>query len=264
LTDRDPPCVAVLGVGEAGSEIAGDLLAAGAAVRVYDPADVPTPDGATRCTDEAHAATGADVVLSVNSATAAWSAFERGHAGLSADAIWADLNTSAASLKRRLAAAALPDVAFADVAVMAPVPGRGLHTPMLASGPAAAGFAQLLEPLGADVTVLDAPAGEAAQRKLLRSVFFKGMAAAVVEALAAARAADREDWLRDNIAAELAAADANTVTRLDEGSRKHARRRAEEMRAAAEMLDELGVPAHVAQASVQWLESLRDAPDRWS
>lgn len=261
MCDAEQPCIAVLGVGEAGSEIARDLLAVGAVVRVYDPADVQIPEGAVVCTDEADAATGADLVLSVNSASAALSAFEHGRPGLGPAAVWADLNTSAAALKRRIAAAALPDVAFADVAVMAPVPGRGLRTPMLASGPAAARFAQLLTPLGADVTVLDAPAGEAAQRKLLRSVFFKGMAAAVVEALTAARAAGQEDWLRANIGAELAAADAKTVTRLEEGTRRHSRRRAAEMRAATDMLGELGVPADVSRASVQWLDRLTAPPD---
>ncbi len=61
--------VAVLGLGEAGSLLAADLLAAGAAVRAYDPAVVGAPDGATRCADEADAARGADLVLSVNSAS---------------------------------------------------------------------------------------------------------------------------------------------------------------------------------------------------
>ena len=37
--------------------------------------------------------------------------------------------------------------------------------------------------------MLDGPAGLAAARKLLRSVFYKGMAASIVEALDAARAA---------------------------------------------------------------------------
>ena len=47
----------------------------------------------------------------------------------------------------------------------------------------------MLAPLGADIEVLDGPAGLAAAKKLLRSVFYKSMAAAVVEALEAARAA---------------------------------------------------------------------------
>jgi 3-hydroxyisobutyrate dehydrogenase-like beta-hydroxyacid dehydrogenase len=132
---------------------------------------------------------------------------------------------------------------------MAPVPGRGLRVPMLASGEGAAALACMLGPLGAGIEVLDGPAGLAASKKLLRSVFYKGMAAAIVEALDAARAAGHEPWLREHIAAELAAADAGTVQRITEGTRKHAVRRTAEMEAAADMLTELGVRPLVAEAS---------------
>ncbi|MGH3377361.1 MAG: NAD(P)-binding domain-containing protein, partial [Actinoallomurus sp.] len=197
-----PLCVAVLGLGEAGGEIARDLAAAGVRVRAYDPLPRPAV-GLTVCTGEADAARGADLVLSVNSAKAAEDALTAGLPGMGDGAVWADLNTAAPALKRRLGElAADAGVAFADVSLMAPVPGKGLATPMLVSGPAARTYAGLLGPVGARVTTLDGPAGEAATRKLLRSVFFKGMAAAAVEALFAARAAGLEDWMRGHIAEE--------------------------------------------------------------
>jgi len=149
-----------------------------------------------------------------------------------------------------------PQPVESDVAMMAPVPGTGLRTPMLASGAAAERAATMLNDLGAAVQVLPGPAGRAAGRKLVRSVFYKGMAAAVVEAVRAARAAGCEDWLRANVTAELAAAGPHTVERLENGSVVHAVRRAEEMAAAAAMLEELGVPSRVAAASRDWLEQL--------
>jgi 3-hydroxyisobutyrate dehydrogenase-like beta-hydroxyacid dehydrogenase len=133
--------------------------------------------------------------------------------------------------------------------MMAPVPGRGLRVPMLASGTGAARYAALLGPLGTGIEVLDGPAGLAASKKLLRSVFYKGMAASVVEALEAASAAGDEPWLREHIAAELAAADAATVDRITDGTRRHAVRRTAEMAAAGDMLTELGVPPLMAEAS---------------
>jgi len=63
------------------------------------------------------------------------------------------------------------------------------------------------------------------------------MAASIVEALEAARAAGDEPWLREHIAAELAAADAATVDRIVDGTRRHAVRRTAEMAAATEMLN---------------------------
>ncbi len=253
--------IAVLGLGEAGSVIARDLLAAGAVVRGYDPA-VAAAEGITDTGSEAEAARGADLVLSVNSAEAAVDAFRAGLAGLRADALWADLNTASPGTKLRLAEiAGARAVPFADVAMMAPVPGRGLRVPMLASGDGATRFADALRPLGAEIEVLDGPAGFAARQKLLRSVFYKGMAAAIVEALEAARAAGVEPWLREHIAAELSAADPATLERIVSGTVKHARRRAAEMEAAAAMLTELGVRPLMASASAALHERLAAGGD---
>jgi len=247
--------IAVLGLGEAGSLIARDLAATGTRVCGYDPA-VTAAEPVLDTTSEAEAAREAQLVLSVNSAKAAVEAFKAGLPGLLTsgqprpDVLWADLNTASPGIKRQLAGlAADAGVPFADVAMMAPVPGRGLRVPMLASGPGAARYAALLGPLGAGIDVLDGPAGLAASKKLLRSVFYKGMAASIVEALEAARAAGDEPWLREHIAAELAAADAATVDRITDGTRRHAVRRAAEMEAAADMLTELGVPPLMAAAS---------------
>jgi 3-hydroxyisobutyrate dehydrogenase-like beta-hydroxyacid dehydrogenase len=97
--------------------------------------------------------------------------------------------------------------------------------------------------------VLAGPAGLAATKKLLRSVFYKGMATAIVEALEAARAAGHEQWLREHIEAELTDADARSVTRFADGTARHAVRRVAEMAAAAAMLTELGVSPAMADAS---------------
>lgn len=260
------PVVAVLGLGEAGGAISGGLVAAGATVRGYDPAvaasGLRVPDGVDHRRDEAEAARGADLVLSVNSAEAAESALRAGLPGMAGESVWADLNTAAPELKRRLAGAcAEAGVAFADVSLMAPVPGKGPRTPMLVSGDGAARYGTLLEPLGAPITVLDGPAGLAATRKLLRSVFFKGAAAAVVEALRAAHEAGLEDWLRAHIAEEIESWDAGFARRLEEGSYTHAVRRAEEMRAVGALLAELGVPSRISDASRDWLNQLSDERD---
>jgi 3-hydroxyisobutyrate dehydrogenase-like beta-hydroxyacid dehydrogenase len=248
--------VAVLGLGEAGTEIALGLAGAGARVRGFDPV-VPGLPGVEAATGDADACHGADLVLSLTTASQAHSALRQALPGMSATAVYADANTAAAGLKQRLAGrAGEAGVSFADVAIMAPVPGRGLHAPMVASGPGAEAASSMLGACGATVQVLDGPAGAAATRKLLRSVFYKGMAAAVLEALLAARSAGCEDWLREHIAAEFTAADGGTLTRLEEGSYRHAVRRAHEMAAARELLGELSVPARVARASQLWLEDL--------
>jgi 3-hydroxyisobutyrate dehydrogenase-like beta-hydroxyacid dehydrogenase len=243
--------VAVLGLGEAGSAIAADLVAAGASVRAYDPsagARANCPAGVQGCENERAAVTGAHLVLNVNSAQDAPTALTNAAVRLGPDTVFADLNTASARAKQALAATA-PSGRFADVALMSPVAGRGLRTPMLASGSGAARYAELLAPLGASVTVLDEPAGAAATRKLLRSVFYKGMAAAAVEALVAAQRAGLEEWLHEHLAEELGRADPGTIDRLVLGTRRHALRRSHEMQAATELLNDLKVPARIAAAS---------------
>ncbi|MGY1857175.1 DUF1932 domain-containing protein [Modestobacter sp. SYSU DS0290] len=249
--------IALLGLGEAGAEIAGDLVAAGADVRGYDPA-VPAVEGVAPRSDEADAVRDADLVLSANSSHDALTALQNALPGLRPGTVWADLNTASPGVKVALAEAAGSAADVVDVALMAPVPGKGLRTPMLVSGPAAARYAELMGGLGAQVTVQPGPVGEAISRKLLRSVFYKGLAAAVVEALAAAEVAGCADWLRGNISAELAGFDEHTIDRLVDGTHKHARRRADEMAAATEQLTELGVQPRVAAAARDLLGELRD------
>lgn len=254
-----PVRIALLGLGEAGDAIARDLVVAGADVSGYDPHVSPLPEGVREFGSEAKAVAGADVVLSVNSSHDAMTALVNAQPGLSAGTIWADLNTASPHIKVALAnQLAGTGVSVVDVALMSPVPGKGLQTPMLVCGDAGTRYADLLGGLGANVTVQPGPVGEAISRKLLRSVFYKGLAAAVVEAMAAAEAASCADWLADNIRAELAMFDATSLDRLVDGTHRHAKRRAYEMTAAAEQLAELGVTPRIAAAARDLLADLRD------
>jgi 3-hydroxyisobutyrate dehydrogenase-like beta-hydroxyacid dehydrogenase len=241
--------VAVLGLGEAGGRIAADLLAAGCVVRGWDPARRPAkiPGAAS-----AHEAVGgADVVLSVNAAAVALGVAAGVADALGGDALYADLNTASPRLKQELARV-LP-VRFVDIALVGVVPVSGLQTPVLASGAGAERFAELFRPLGMPVDVIGAHPGEAAGLKLLRSVFMKGMAAAAIESLEAARAAGVESRLHAEIADVLGLP---LLERLLSGSRAHAGRRVAEMTAAAAYLEELGVSPRVASAAAEWLRQL--------
>lgn len=246
--------VAILGLGEAGGTIAAELRGVpGVTVRGYDPLPSTRPDVESALL----AIEGADVVLSLVTAVQAHAALRSVLDGLTAGQLYADLNTSGAPLKRELAGLVAPTGAlFADVALMAPVPGNGLRTPMLASGPGARGFARRLGAVGADVELAGEEPGVAAQRKLLRSVLWKGMSAVVLESLAAGRAAGCEPWMREQIVALFELADGALADRMETGSRAHAVRRMHEMEDAAAQLRELGVQPRVSQAAVAWLRDL--------
>lgn len=246
--------VAVLGLGEAGSRLAADLAAAGVEVHGYDPVVSSTPDGVARASDPVSAVTGRGVVLSVTAAPAALGAAESVVAGLGPAVVYADVNTAAPELKRELAdLVGAAGAQFADVALLGPVPARGLGTPALASGPGAQAFADIFRPLGMPVEAISEQPGDAATLKLLRSVFMKGMAAAAIESLRAAEVVGASAWLEDELAGVLGRP---LLERLLEGSRRHAARRVDEMEAARDLLAQLGVEPRVAAASASLLAEL--------
>jgi len=248
------PAVAVLGLGEAGGRLAADLVSLGVDVRGYDPSAVSAPGGVARTDDPMSAVSGATIVLALTTAETALAAAESAFPGLRPDAIYADLNTASPALKGEIAAlVATAGARFADVALLGPVPGRGLATPAVASGPGAQAFADAFGPLGMPVRVVSDRPGDAATLKLLRSVFMKGLAASVLESLHAAKAAGHREWLEGEIAGVIGEP---LLERLVEGSRRHALRRVDEMHAARELLLELGVEPRVVAASTVVLEEL--------
>jgi 3-hydroxyisobutyrate dehydrogenase-like beta-hydroxyacid dehydrogenase len=249
--------VAVIGLGEAGGAIAADLAAAGVEVVGWDPVVDEPPEAVQLEGSAAAAVAHATAVLSVNAAAVALDVARELAPALSPGQLYADLNAAAPALKVQLAGVIRPTGAlFVDLALMAPVPGRGLRTPALASGPGAARFVDLFGGLGMPVHVVGHEPGDAAARKLLRSVFMKGIAAAAVESLAAARAEGCEEWLHGELAEVFQGADAALLDRLLTGSRRHAARRRHEMDAAAQMLTELGVQPRVCVAAAGWLGQL--------
>ena len=199
-------------------------------------------------------------MLAATTASSARAAAESVLPHLGAGAIYADLNTAAPGLKRELAELVHEAGAdFVDVALLGPIPARGLQAPVLASGRGAPAFAELFVPFGMPVQVISDVPGDAGAMKLVRSVFMKGLAAAVVESMQAAELAGHADWLTEEIVSMIGRP---FFERALEGSRKHAARRVDEMKAARELLVELGVEPHVAGASAAQLADLASAGRR--
>ena len=253
--------VTILGLGEAGSEMARDLLRAGIHVRGYDPDPARNTRGVEHASDEADAARGTQLVLSVNWSRVSLDVARRVAPVLAAEQVYAEMNTSAPATKRAVAEIIGARALVADVALMGEVAGRGIRTPMLVSGPGAERFVALLHACGSPVTALPGEVGVAASRTLARSVFYQGLAAAVGEALdAAARlGGDAERTLRGDIIRTLMATDATTIDRLQESTKLHAVRGEDEMAAAAEMLRSLGLDPIIADATRAWLARVSSA-----
>jgi len=254
--------VAVLGLGEAGSIYAADLPTRGASVVGTDPRTSVTTAGVDRAPDIARAVQGADVVLSLVSASSAASALDEALPAMDAASVFADMNTSGPDEKRRLAAvAAERGIPFVDVAILAPVPRARIDTPLLLSGSGVARLRPLLQRLGIPSTDVGAEPGAAAKLKLLRSIFMKGLAAVVVESVTAAKIVGAEDWLIDQIASELGVSGRGAVDHLLEGTVKHAVRREAEMIEVRELLESFDAPHPMTDGTIEWLHTIAERRD---
>jgi 3-hydroxyisobutyrate dehydrogenase-like beta-hydroxyacid dehydrogenase len=251
--------ICIFGLGEAGSLLSADLLSAGAEVNAFDPAETGTPDGVERFVHPALAVRNADLVLSVTGGAEAKLAMLQSLDAVRSDAVYADLSTASPALKNELAAfAGNRELQFADVALMASVPGLGLETPCLVAGSGAERCASLINDLGGRMEPIEGPPGAAAAKKLIRSVMMKGTAAVLIESLEAGAAIDDIEWLWENLTVEITSADRSWLRRLVTGSKTHAGRRIHEMQAAEDMLDGLSVPAPMTRATIESLNRLLD------
>ncbi|MFC9769832.1 MULTISPECIES: DUF1932 domain-containing protein [unclassified Pseudarthrobacter] len=250
----------VIGLGEAGATYAAALVEAGHTVTGFDPVAPTTPAGVIRAATAAEACTGADIVLVMTGAAAARSVAGECLPVLDAGSVYADFTSSSPGVMQELGQ--VPSKArFADVAILGPVSALGERTPLMVSGPGAQAVADLVAPLGVQVEIADGEPGAAMAHKLLRSVLMKGLASVVVEAVTAGKAAGLEDWIRGQIAAQLAGDGQAVIDRFLTGSVKHAVRRSKEMQDTASYLSDLGVPAEMTTASATALARMAQATE---
>jgi 3-hydroxyisobutyrate dehydrogenase-like beta-hydroxyacid dehydrogenase len=172
--------------------------------------------------------------------------------------VFLDLNSASPGTKRQ--AAALVDAQgahYVEAGVMTSVPPYGIRVPMLLGGAQAAAVAQVLSAWGMDAKAVSTELGVASAIKMCRSVMIKGLEALVIESYATAR--------RYGVEAHVLPTLAETFPSIDwEGqgayffSRvvQHGKRRAEEMREAANAVREAGFDPFMAAAIAdkqQWV-----------
>ncbi len=194
-----------------------------------------------------------EVILAVTPGRNALAALRAARPHLRPGQIYVDL--SAASVRAMEKAAGLldADAAFVDAAIMGPVPVEGIKVLLLASGPQAGRFRELLAPYGMNIQVVDGGAGAASAMKLLRAVFMKGLTALLLETLEAAQ----RRGIRDAVEAELirwmdSMPFAQVIKRFVGSTAVHAGRRAHEMADTLELLNALGSSTRMTRATKAW------------
>jgi 3-hydroxyisobutyrate dehydrogenase-like beta-hydroxyacid dehydrogenase len=256
------PRVAVLGLGEAGRIYATDL-AKNADVVGFDPAWSGEPDGFSVVPTAAEAVRESDIILVLTSGQIAMRVFDDVADSVPTDAIFADLSSSSPMQKLALSRRASDlGFRFADVTLLAPVPRARLSTPAQASGTGAADAAKILAPLGMKIEAVGEIAGQAAARKLLRSIVVKGMTALLIEGMRTAESLELGDWFSDHIDETLTHLDTAFLRRLIEGTSSHSERRVHEMLATVEMIKATGGRPIMVEATIRVLETVSEGIPR--
>jgi len=273
MTAKPLDKIALIGFGEAGGIFGQDFAAAGIAVSIFDillnleawreamlartrNAKVDARD----TLQEAIAA--ADLVISAVTASSAAEVAANAAPFLRAGQIYLDINSVSPETKHRIALTLeRSPAAFVEVAVMAAVAPQRLRVPMLLGGPHAAAAAERLRATGMNVKPISERVGVASAIKMCRSIIIKGLEAITVESMFTARRYGAEKQVLESLAATFPDMGWNgalpdyLISRVAE----HGKRRAAEMREAAQAIVDAGLEPLTAMGTAQrqdWLPTM--------
>jgi 3-hydroxyisobutyrate dehydrogenase-like beta-hydroxyacid dehydrogenase len=265
--------IGLVGYGEVGKILARALRDQGVAwvgawdVLFRDPSqgaamrERATQDGVEACSSLAALLACADIVISAVTAANALEVASEAAQSVRSGTFFLDLNSASPMTKAK--AAKLIDGAgahYIEAGVMTSVPPYGIRVPMLLGGMRAGVLADKLAPLGFDLTVVSEGIGVASAMKLCRSVFIKGLEAIIVESYTLARCHGVEHQLLASLAETFPEIDwEKQGTYLFSRVAKHGKRRAEEMREAANTVREAGFDPWMSAASAEtqdWVAAL--------
>jgi 3-hydroxyisobutyrate dehydrogenase-like beta-hydroxyacid dehydrogenase len=211
--------------------------------------------GADRLAD---ALAGVGVVFSVVTADQALVAARQAAACITPEALYFDCNSCSPGTKRQAALAIeAAGGRYVDVAVMAPVQPARHHVPLLVSGPHAEDALAVLAALDMRAKQADGGVGAASSIKMVRSIMIKGLEALVAECTLAGRRAGVDRQVFESLDASFPGFDwPQRAAYMLERVMTHGVRRAAEMREVALTVEELGLPSHMAQATVEWQQGI--------
>jgi 3-hydroxyisobutyrate dehydrogenase-like beta-hydroxyacid dehydrogenase len=218
-------------------------------------------DGVTLCASAADLCAASDLVISAVTASNTVDVAREAAAHLRPGTIFLDLNSASPGGKRQ--AAALIEAAgghYVEAGVMTSVPPYGIRVPMLLGGPHAESLAERLRAFGMDATAVSAELGVASAIKMCRSVMIKGLEALVIESYTTARAYGVEAHVLPTLQETFPSIDWSEQGRYFYSRVvQHGRRRAEEMREAANTVREAGFEPLMAAATAEkqdWVAGL--------
>jgi len=267
--------IGLVGYGEVGRILAEDLRARGAAhvvahdIKQGGPEEAPLRAHAQRHGVRLAASHGAlaaqcDLLLSAVTASQAVPVAEACAPRLRSGAWFLDFNSASPGAKIEAAGVvAAAGGRYVEGAVMTSIPPCRIRVPLLAGGPHAAELVPLINSLGFAAQAGPAKLGVASATKMCRSVMIKGLEAMVIESFVAARAWGVEDAVLASLAETFPGIDwEKQGAWFFQRVIQHGRRRAEEMREAAQTVREAGLQPWSAAGTAErqaWMADLADA-----
>jgi 3-hydroxyisobutyrate dehydrogenase-like beta-hydroxyacid dehydrogenase len=261
----------LIGYGEVG-KIFGAGLRRQADIASVSAWDLKFADATSQAAETAHAANSgitaqpsmqalcvaADLIISAVTASNTLAVAQEAARHIRPGAVFLDLNSASPGTKQRAAAAIDGAGAhYVEAGVMTSVPPYGIKVPMLLGGAPARELAAVLSGWGMDAKPVSDQLGVASAIKMCRSVMIKGLEALVIESYTTARAYGVEDYVLPTLAETFPSIDwhkqgAYFFSRVVQ----HGKRRAEEMREAANTIREAGFEPFMAAAIAdkqQWV-----------
>jgi 3-hydroxyisobutyrate dehydrogenase-like beta-hydroxyacid dehydrogenase len=265
--------IGLVGYGEVGRVLAEDLRKQGAAIAAYDLKLGTATDAALLqhasqhdvmlMRSHAELASQAHFIISAVTASQTVAVAESCAPAVMRDAFFLDFNSASPGAK--IKAAALIDAGgarYVEGAVMTAIAPYRIRVPLLLGGPSAAALQPLLVALGFDAKVASDTLGVASATKMCRSVMIKGLEAMVIESFTAARAYGVEDQVLASLAETFPGIDwEKQGGYFFQRVIQHGRRRAEEMREAAETVREAGLEPWSAAGTAERQASMADLAD---
>ncbi len=192
--------IGFIGFGEVGRAFSPEMRTRGAEVYYYDVVKKDPPEGIAFLPLK-DLVQECDTVLSTVGTHVAVEIAEKTAPLLNPQKTYVDMNSTSASVKRRIAQIIGESKAdFIEGAILSAVGEAGARASILVSGERAEAFAQRMNQLGLiNVKYFSLRIGEASQVKMLRSIFSKGVECLLLEMLIAGRRAGVADYLWKDI-----------------------------------------------------------------
>lgn len=163
--------------------------------------------------------------------------------------LFIDFNSVSPSEKRSLAVL-FPRDTYVDGAILGSVTMDGAAVPLAIAGPRAGRAAASFRKIGLTVRVAEPRIGMASALKMCRSIFMKGLECLFVETLLAAAEFGLEKSVLKSIEQTFQSYGFQRMVQMLVTTHAiHCGRRSDEMRSAARMMRQIGVPIHMTKAA---------------